>query len=121
MGETSPLKLDAAAIDRCASIVTVPRRDIFDPVLVKLVTGACRRAKDALQSAAIRKDRAKIKRTGRIFAKALSDAHPEAKWEFVIGLPYGTTWLSVTLDAMGPSPRSSRDRARQFITLVGLH
>jgi hypothetical protein len=69
MGERPPRKLNAAAIELCANIVGIERRDIFDPVLTKLVAGACRWGKEPPQVTATRKARAEMVRMGRIFAR----------------------------------------------------
>jgi hypothetical protein len=116
MGKRPPRKLNAAAIEHCANIVCIERRDIFDPALAKLVGGACRWGKATSQQIKTRRARAEIVRAGRIFAAALRNAPLNAKWELEIVLPYGTTFLNLILDEMGPSTRP--DNAKRFVVLL---
>jgi len=100
-----PRKLDNATIDRCADIASIQRRDIFDPLLTKLVAAACRWHEPRQKMAS---ERAEIVRAGRVFARAIAKASPLARQPLDRALPYGATaWLTVTLDGMAPaSPRA---------------
>jgi hypothetical protein len=112
MGSRPPKTLSATAVARCASIASIQRRDIFDPQLGKLVAGACRWHEQHQQAIAARTS---IVRAGRVFAKALRTAPAQERRPFEIVLPYGSSWLGVTLDAR-PSPQLARNK--QFVILL---
>ena len=121
----SPYKLDAAVIEQCADIVVVQRRDIFDPILTKLVAGARRRTELRAIANRIAPDdqvKARKRKIAKTFIKEFR-GDPAFQLAFPSAFPYGTTfvfylWLTQSASTRQRGPKPGRLPHEPFIILL---